>query len=529
MLSRIAVPLGGLLMGCALLVVIELSLRLLGVAEDAPLRDPFAGFSSAVSVFEPAVAPDGERVYTLSAARMNPQARDRGYEPQRSFSADPDEDLFRVFVVGGSSAQGVPYTTRHAFSNGLEERLRTMLPDRAIEVVNVALSGYASRRLLPVVRDLVQYSPDLLIVYMGHNEWAEQMYYQHLVGMDPRIFRLLEFVYGTRIYGAAAKLLDVTTPVTPEIEIDHQENAREMFAVLRKRVSGTDYPTPRELAYRDLLYTQNLRAMAATMASAGAQTMFLTLSQNFSDWPPAASRHRDGLSDEELRGWDALLVEANGLAEADCNAALAIYERALAIDDQHAELHFRIARCRHQRGEVSAAEHHYRQASDLDPIPHGAPTHFNEILRQTAEVGGHLFVDTYEVLARASGADLVGDDLFTDFAHPNLRAHQLIADAVAQALRDADLPAPRAEWQWERYSPPDLEAIYAADPELRIRELESWVFVCLVAPRDLCRARAHELASIDPTSQIAGWVLAAVKPLMPAETSVSEPASGPAP
>jgi tetratricopeptide (TPR) repeat protein len=154
----------------------------------------------------------------------------------------------------------------------------------------------------------------------------------------------------------------------------------------------------------------------------------------------------------------------------DCASALAAYEQALAIDDRHAELHYRVATCHRRVDRLEAARRHYRRASDLDPIPHGAPTRFNEILRKVADDHRALFVDVNAVLTRASGDSLVGDDLFTDFAHPNVRAHQLIAEAVALNLRGAGIPAPAGRWQRERYADRDPASLYAAEPWLRAME-----------------------------------------------------------
>src|SRR5687767_11931800 len=106
---------GGLLFGVALVAGFELLLRVLGVAEGAPRHDPFAGFSSAVPAFEPAVRPDGTRILQVSPSRRANQRLRRLGEPQREFLAEKPENGFRVFVVGGSSAEGIPYSTRYAF------------------------------------------------------------------------------------------------------------------------------------------------------------------------------------------------------------------------------------------------------------------------------------------------------------------------------------------------------------------------------------------------------------------------------
>jgi lysophospholipase L1-like esterase len=499
---------GGLLFGVAIVIGFELLLRLLGVGEGAPRHDPFAGFSSAVPTFEPVVRADGTRIFQLSPARRANRRLRHLSEPQREFLAEKPAGAFRIFVVGSSSAEGIPYSTRYAFSTWLERRLAASLPEQRIEVVNAAFSGYASRRLLPVVEEIARYQPDLLVLYMGHNEWAERMYYEHLLRLDPRLFRVLEWGYQTRIYALASRILDVEAFAPPSpLELDPGANTFQMFGVFRSRAEGRDYPTPRELGYRDLLYENNVRAMANAMKRVGARVLFCTLSQNFSDWPPPASRHRDGLGPDELREWERAFGEGRRLsAGADCNAALGAFERALAIDDRYAELQFRAATCLRSLGRLPEAKQRFRLASDLDPVSHGAPTHFNEILRRVAREEGGLFVDVDRLLEDASGPRLVGDDLFTDFAHPNLRAHRLIAAALSDALRAAGLPRPAEQWH-DGYVESELQQLYRDEPELRIRELESRVFVCLLAPREACAEEAQQLLALQPQNEIAARVL----------------------
>ena len=81
------------------------------------------------------------------------------------------ENSYRVFVMGGSSAAGFPYSPNGAFSRYIRKRLELLYPERNIEVVNIAMSAinsYALRDMLPGVLDK---QPDLIIIYAGHNEY----------------------------------------------------------------------------------------------------------------------------------------------------------------------------------------------------------------------------------------------------------------------------------------------------------------------------------------------------------------------
>jgi len=495
-MARLGLVAFGILAGLVVLGTLELGLWLLGAGEGPPGYDPFAGFSTAVPLFERAEREDATPIYRVSPARLDDPSLASVPQPEREFLAEKPAGAFRAFVVGGSSAAGFPYPPEYAFSAWLGRRLRAALPGTPIEVVNAALSGYGSRRELVIVRELARYQPDLLIVYSGHNEWAESRYYSRLIDMDPRLFRLRERLFTTRLFTVVSRLRPFGDP-DPEEAVqrllrDQNQEFVEMFAVFSRRVQGSDYASAAQLRQRDLLFRLNLEEIVHAASSAGARVMLLTVSQNFADWPPGASTHRSGFSGAEEAGWQAAFEAGERAAAAGaCVPAIEAYERALEIDDEFADLHYRIAACHRALGRMEAARQHYRRASDLDRVPHGAPTYFNEVVREVATERGQLFLDVDSLLERESEDGLVGDDLFIEFAHPNLRAHQLIAEAVGEELRRAALPRAANVWG-DGHVDPTPESLYAANPELRLREHKAIRVVCAVARRESCVAEQEE-------------------------------------
>lgn len=151
--------------------------------------------------------------------------------------------------MGESSAAGRPYGSGYAFPAGLEARLRAELPDVPVEIVNAAVSGYVTRRMLANVRDIARLSPDLLVVYAGHNDLFARRFYAHLLRFDPRVFRVLELAVDTRLYQLLARLLPA--PFAPGASAAHLEGAKDGFQMFRPRGS---HPSARERAYAEMLY-----------------------------------------------------------------------------------------------------------------------------------------------------------------------------------------------------------------------------------------------------------------------------------
>ncbi len=487
----------GLVASLAVLTGAELLLRLFGVGADRARRDPFAGFSHTVPLFLPTTRTDGVAVYRPAAGRLIAAVGRAVAEAPREFLVDKRAGSFRAFVLGDSSAAGVPYGADYAFSAWLARRLTAALPNLPVEIVNAAVPGYASRRLTIVNEEVLGYKPDLIIVYVGHNEYAERRYYRHLIDLDPRLFRLRELVVGTRLWAVLAGLGQSggASDERPQFKWDDTAtDTREMFAVLNPRIRGEQYATPRERAYMEIMYRSNLTTIVRDARAAGVPVLLVTQSQNFADWAPGASTHRPDLAPGDLARWDELVGEGNRLAESgDCPAALARYEDALAIDDTHADLHYRAANCLRTLGRFPAAREHYRRASDLDQVPLGAPLRFNEIVREVAAAEGALLADAEPALSQASANGLVGDDLFCDWAHPNLRAQQVIGGTIEAELRRAGLPVTAATWQ-NGYADPDPQQLYAENPKLRSDEWLEQTGMCLLARRPECALRSIDAA-----------------------------------
>ena len=93
------------------------------------------------------------------------------YSNQDVFDIEKKPNSFRVFVLGGSSAAGYPFSPLGSFSRYIRDRLTLLYPSSKIEVVNLsmtAINSYTIRDLFPGV---LEQKPDLILIYAGHNEY----------------------------------------------------------------------------------------------------------------------------------------------------------------------------------------------------------------------------------------------------------------------------------------------------------------------------------------------------------------------
>ena len=165
------------------MVLVEVGLRITGIAVDKPFisqADPGLGGLSAIDadplldlhalrpLFVPSV--DGTRM-EIAEDRMN-------YFCPATFPILKGATTIRVFALGGSTTQGQPYRTETAFAKWLTLRLQAAVPNRHFEVINCGGISYASYRVAAILNEVLGYSPDLILLYTGHNEFLEARTYE---------------------------------------------------------------------------------------------------------------------------------------------------------------------------------------------------------------------------------------------------------------------------------------------------------------------------------------------------------------
>jgi hypothetical protein len=146
-----------------LLALLELTLRLAVPSPPVNIEDPFVSFHRLSPLF--AADPTGTRFETA-------EERLTAFCPQ-SFAAEKKPETLRIFCLGGSTVQGRPYSIQTSFTTWLELNLRAARTGADSEVINCGGISYASYRLVPIMRELLEYEPDLFIIYTGHNEFLE--------------------------------------------------------------------------------------------------------------------------------------------------------------------------------------------------------------------------------------------------------------------------------------------------------------------------------------------------------------------
>jgi tetratricopeptide (TPR) repeat protein len=338
---------------------------------------------------------------------------------------------YRIFVLGESAAMGDP-DPAYSFSRYLEAMLAQRFPQMNFEVFNTGSVAINSHVSLLIAKGLAKLQPDLVIVYSGNNEVVGPYGPGTALtssGMSLPVVRGSIFLRSTRI----GQLL---TAVGSQKQ---QWGGMEMF--LDKQVPASS-PL---MKYVYSNFDANLRDTVAASKDAGAKVIVSTVATNLKDCAPFASQHRQGLSQEDLQRWTALVDEGSRLEESgNYDQALPLYLAASKIDDQYAELEFRIARCLSKTGNDGLATQHYGRARDLDTLRFRADSRINAINRGVASAAVEV-VDADAIFAQTSPNGITGSDLVYEHVHMTPAGNYLLAREMFRKIASGISGAPVAD------------------------------------------------------------------------------------
>jgi len=299
--------------------------------------------------------------------------------------------------------------------------LREGYPSMKFEVVNTGSVAINSHVLLPIAQGLAKQRPDLFIIYSGNNEVVGPYGPGTALtssGMSLPVIRGSIFVRSTRM----GQLL---TKVGTE---KREWTGMEMF--LDKQVRATS-PL---MKYAYANFERNLRDTVEAARRSGARVIVSTVATNLKDCAPFGSLHREDLASRDLQSWTALVQQGSELESArSYDEAVKAYQAASKIDNQYAELEFRIAHAKWMLGDYAGAKENFLRARDLDTLRFRADSRINDINRAVAtSSSGAELVDAEKIFADAqeSPNGIVGSELVYEHVHMTPLGNYLLARAM---------------------------------------------------------------------------------------------------
>ena len=386
-----------LLLPVALLLLIELALRLCG----------FGGYAPFFHKVGP--VPGGTLVVTDQAGADSWffNSGMAGDTTQYSFLDPKPTNTFRIFIVGESAAKGYPQPRNLASSAFLQVMLQDAWPERRVEVINLGTVAVASYPVLGIMTEALKFNPDLIIIETGHNEFfgAYGVASTSRAGSQPWMLATTRFLHSLAIVQGLEKLL------RPKKQPDMQHTLMESMA-------GQNYIAPddwRRAAAANNLH-HNVAAMIERCQARGVPMLVCTLPSSESNLAPIGPDSSNSPASEK------------------------------------AGVHFLQARTLAAEGKSAEALAEFVKARDLDTMPWRATSAEQAAILRAARERGAPVCDLVTAFRQASPGGTIGWELMDDHVHPTLRGQALMAETFVNSMTKVSAEARARIAPWEVYA-----------------------------------------------------------------------------
>jgi lysophospholipase L1-like esterase len=328
--------------------------------------------------------------------RINPDMWGCGAS-RETWRKDAGGDTMRIVVVGGSSARGLleaagTELVETSFARRLEEILPPLV-SRPVEVINLGVPGFGSSRIRFMARDAWIFRPDLVIAYVGDNEFIESRIRSSYIDETSLRARLRWIVLGT---WSGRVFLRVLRADESSLERDRElRSGRDLVRSDSNVVEDAAHVTRHfEAEEEDVLggATARFRELARDCRKEGVPLVLIPAVPNILD-PP----RRPGL--DAMKYWND-------------------------------------ARSHLDAGDSAAAVELFRESLDRDGWGLRANTRMRRAIVSLGDSASVLALDPWDSFHEAT---VRGRRLFTDYNHLSDEGHDhlasMIADSVVPLLR----------------------------------------------------------------------------------------------
>lgn len=386
--------------GLFMAITLALPLVVLGIAEVILRLSGWGGYPSFFRIA--GQLPSGASVALVEPAATKPyffaNPTRPGYAEETNFLMPKPPGTVRVFIVGESAAKGYPQPRNLSMQSFLQEMLGDAWPDKKVEVISLGTTAVASFPLVYLTREALRYDPDLMVFYVGNNEFFGAYGVASINSFGTLPTWALPWM-------RAFRGLALVQAIEGVIRGKADESRTLMEQMVGKTVIPADSPL-RAAAARNL--QTHLGRMVEATTRAGIPAIVCTTASNESGLAPLGE------------GGDAA----------------ATFARATRLA---------------AAGDRAASRQAFLAARDLDTMPWRPISATEDAIRRAAADHAAVFCDVAEVFRGLSPEGATGWDLLDDHVHLSLRGQAEAARAMVATM--SDLPEPL------RVAPERLESL----------------------------------------------------------------------
>jgi lysophospholipase L1-like esterase len=352
------------------LAVVEGLLRLFGYGHDTSLFIRY---------------PDDARYWVMNEYASERYFTNAGNETKgfiEPFAVEKAPGTVRIFVLGESTTAGYPYFHNGSFHRWLQYRLMREHPEVHYEIVNLSLTAVNSYTVLDFGKQLVDYQPDAVLVYTGHNE-----YYGALgVGSTSR-FGGWRWMVRAMIQLRRLRVVQWVGGFWGSFRHENADERENLMQRMAKDQSIAFGSAKFEAGVKQ--FEENMTELCKTFKKHGVPVYLSTVVSNLRDQRPFV-------------GGDSVYARAEG---------------------------------EYKAGDLAGAKRDFVQAKEADGLRFRAPEAINGIIvKLAAEFSNVRLVRADSVFAVHSPGGIVGKELLLEHVHPNLYGYALLSEAYYRAM-----------------------------------------------------------------------------------------------
>ena len=410
------------------LLLLILPLALLGLAE---LVAYGAGVGYPTSLFIKDKLADGQ-----SCLRINYQAAKRFFpgrlarRPLPEIMADPKPDkLLRIFVLGESAARGEKLAD-FSFARMLETAINRDSPQKVAEVINTGIPAINSWVLREFCQEIVNYQPDALVIYGGHNEFIGPYGPASVFGMTRNRTAAL-----TGIWASSLRIIQALKTDHLPAELASGWQGLQMFL---KNSIAADSPAVNECLSN---WQANLQDILALAQEHKIPVVWCRVPVNRKDCPPFISDTK-GISETDQQKIDEFV---NAFTSGNFEQTEHLAHQLTEIAANHALFNYVRACMSLKKGQTAQAQELFKKALDLDCFRVRTTDMFNDAAQELAKRYGAQIADVETYFAESTGDGVIGTELVYDHVHLTEKGHHLAAHCIYNALTRTGLRTGRHE------------------------------------------------------------------------------------
>ena len=369
---------------------------------------------------------------------MNPDASKR-YFTNQTIATTGNKELFakvkapntiRIFVLGESTTIGYPYFHNGSFHRWLQYRLMHTYPGKNFEIINLSLTAVNSYTVLGFAREVVNYQPDAVLIYSGHNEFYGAMGVGSTQAMNGNP-HLVNFILRLRGF----KLVQLFSHVYQSIRKLSAKNAGTGESRMQLMVASQEIPYQSDLYNRGieqfkynmdetvkLFNDHHIPVLLSNLVSNEKDLKpFIDIQPNASKYPTFESNYKPGLKAYQDKDYSSAVKYLQAANQEYNGSSLSYYY---------------LGKAAYAQNNYVLAKAYFDKAQSLDALRFRAPEELNEVLTKLCGQYpyAHL-VNTKAAFEAQAGNHIIGDELMTDHVHPNLKGYAIMSDVFYQQLK----------------------------------------------------------------------------------------------